>query len=87
MREVEEIDAKISKNKNLGPLAGVFIKVKDNICTSHVPSTDGSRNLGNYWSLFNARVVKRVKDYARIIVRKTNLDEFGMGSTMKGSTF
>ena len=71
----------------MGPLAGVFVGVKDNICTSDMPSTGGSRILENYRPPFDATAVKRVKDCGGIIVGKTNLDEFGMGSTTEGSAF
>ena len=87
LREAEEIDAKIARNEELGPLAGVFVGVKDNICTADMPSTGGSRILENYRPPFDATAVKRVKDCGGIVVGKTNLDEFGMGSTTEGSAF
>ncbi|KAJ9686041.1 hypothetical protein PVL29_015093 [Vitis rotundifolia] len=87
LREAEEIDGKIARNEELGPLAGVFVGVKDNICTADMPSTGGSRILENYRPPFDATAVKRVKDCGGIVVGKTNLDEFGMGSTTEGSAF
>lgn len=61
--------------------------VKDNICTADMPSTGGSRILEGYRPPFDATAVKRVKELGAIVVGKTNLDEFGMGSTTEGSAF
>lgn len=71
----------------MGPLAGVLVGVKDNICTADMPSTGGSRILESYWPPFDATAVKRVKELGGIVVGKTNLDEFGMGSTTEGSAY
>lgn len=71
----------------MGPLAGVLVGVKDNICTAGMPSTGGSRILDGYRPPFDATAVKRVKQLGGIVVGKTNLDEFGMGSSTEGSAF
>lgn len=71
----------------MGPLAGVLVGVKDNICTADMPSTGGSRILESYRPPFDATAVKRVKELGGIVVGKTNLDEFGMGSTTEGSAY
>lgn len=71
----------------MGPLAGVLVGVKDNICTADMPSTGGSRILESYRPPFDATAVKRVRELGGIVVGKTNLDEFGMGSTTEGSAY
>ncbi|KAA8525020.1 hypothetical protein F0562_011342 [Nyssa sinensis] len=87
LREAEEIDRKIQRNEEVGPLAGVLVGVKDNICTAHMPSTAGSKILENYRPPFDATAVRKLKGNGAIIVGKTNLDEFGMGSTTEGSAY
>ncbi|GAB4859707.1 hypothetical protein Ancab_011186 [Ancistrocladus abbreviatus] len=87
LREAEELDRKIASNEELGPLAGVLIGVKDNICTADMPSTAGSRILDGYRPPFDATAVRRVRESGGIVVGKTNLDEFGMGSTTEASGF
>ncbi|KAM7497676.1 hypothetical protein LguiA_022090 [Lonicera macranthoides] len=87
LKEAEEIDRKIERNEEIGPLAGVFVGVKDNICTGDMPSTAGSRILENYKPAFDATAVRRVKACGGIVIGKTNLDEFGMGSTSEGSAY
>lgn len=87
LSDAREIDGKIQRNEELGPLAGVLVGVKDNICTAGMPSTGGSRILEGYRPPFDATAVKRIKELGGIVVGKTNLDEFGMGSTTEGSAF
>lgn len=71
----------------MGPLAGVLVGVKDNICTAEMPSTGGSRILEGYRPPFDATAVRKIKELGGIVVGKTNLDEFGMGSTTESSAF
>ncbi|XP_061340330.1 glutamyl-tRNA(Gln) amidotransferase subunit A, chloroplastic/mitochondrial [Gastrolobium bilobum] len=87
LAQARDLDARIAAGQELGPLAGVLVAVKDNICTADMPSTAGSRILDGYQPPFDATVVKRVKELGGIVVGKTNLDEFGMGSTTEGSAF
>lgn len=87
LKEAQSVDDKIKRNENVGPLAGVLVGVKDNICTVDMPSTAGSRVLENYRPPFDATAVKKVKEFDGIVVGKTNLDEFGMGSTTESSSF
>lgn len=81
------MDNKIKKNEEVGPLAGVFVGVKDNICTYDMPTTAGSRLLENYRPPFDATAVRKLRESGAIVVGKTNLDEFGMGSTTEGSAY
>ncbi|XP_010272723.1 PREDICTED: glutamyl-tRNA(Gln) amidotransferase subunit A, chloroplastic/mitochondrial [Nelumbo nucifera] len=87
LRDAQAIDQKIERNEELGPLAGVLVGVKDNICTVDMPSTGGSRILEDYRPAFDATAVKKLRECGAIIVGKTNLDEFGMGSTTESSGF
>ncbi|XP_059301266.1 glutamyl-tRNA(Gln) amidotransferase subunit A, chloroplastic/mitochondrial-like [Lycium ferocissimum] len=88
LKEAEEVDRKIrDNNEELGPLAGVLIGVKDNIVTCDMPSTAGSKILENYIPPFDATVVEKIRKKGAIVIGKTNMDEFGMGSTTEGSAY
>lgn len=87
LKQAEEIDRRIGNGEEVGPLAGVLVAVKDNICTADMPSTAGSRILKNYRPPYDATCVKKLRENGAIIVGKTNLDEFGMGSTTEGSAY
>lgn len=87
MREAEKVDMKVERGEEIGPLAGVLVGVKDNICTKDMPSTAGSKILEGYRPAFDATAVRKMKKLGAIIVGKTNMDEFGMGSTTEGSGF
>ncbi|KAK2441370.1 fatty acid amide hydrolase [Trifolium repens] len=85
--QANDLDRRIAAGEDVGPLAGVLVAVKDNICTADMPSTGGSRILENYRPPFDATAVKKLKELGGIVVGKTNMDEFGMGSTTEASAF
>ncbi|GGF89632.1 MULTISPECIES: Asp-tRNA(Asn)/Glu-tRNA(Gln) amidotransferase subunit GatA [Cysteiniphilum] len=86
LAHAKEMDDLITKGKAT-LLTGIPIAHKDNLCTDILTTTCGSKILSNYQSPFNATVVDKLKNQGMTLLGKTNMDEFGMGSTNEHSFF
>src|SRR2546423_3285413 len=82
-----EIDAARARGDEPGPLAGVPVAVKDMFCTRDLPTTAASRILEGWRPPYDSTVVARLRAAGAVVIGKTNLDEFAMGSSTENSGF
>ncbi len=85
--QAEAVQSRIEKGELTGPLAGVPAALKDNLCTEGMPTTCSSKILGNFVPAYSAEAVLNLKKAGAVILGKTNMDEFAMGSTTETSAF
>lgn len=87
LKAAETVDAKRSDKSELGPLAGIPMALKDNLCTVDMPTTCASKMLEHFMSPYDAEVVTRLKNAGAVILGKLNMDEFAMGASTENSYF
>ena len=86
MQQAAEADERLSQGDG-GPLTGVPIALKDNLCVAGVRTTCGSRMLEQFVPPYSAHVVERLREMGAVLIGKTNMDEFAMGSSVEHSAF
>ncbi len=87
IEQAQAVDAKLASGQKLGPLAGVPVAVKDLFCYDKLPTTASSKTLENWIPPYNSTVVNKLLSADMVILGKTNLDEFAMGSSTETSYF
>ena len=87
MKRAQEVQKQIDDGTLTGPLAGVPVAVKDNICTKDVLTTCASKILYNFKPTYTAEAVVNLEKAGMVVIGKTNMDEFAMGSTTETSAF
>jgi aspartyl-tRNA(Asn)/glutamyl-tRNA(Gln) amidotransferase subunit A len=87
LEQARQVDAKIAAGEEIGLLAGIPIGIKDNMCTKGIRTSCASRILENFVPPYESTVTQKLKDAGAVMVGKTNLDEFAMGSSTENSAY
>lgn len=87
LAKAKQVQEKIDAGELTGPLAGVPVAIKDNMCTEGLLTTCSSKILYNFLPTYSAEAVKKLEEAGAVIIGKTNMDEFAMGSTTETSAY
>ncbi len=85
LKQADAADRRLRKGDHVSPLTGIPVAIKDNLCTSGIRTTCGSDILNNFVPSYNATAVEKILQSGGVLIGKTNMDEFGMGSSTENS--